>query len=1015
MFGALLTLGVTVVKSTVAATSLSMLGPERLPWLYLASSLVVTVGSVVLGARAKARRPAKLLALSSRYVAVGLLATVVVSRFSAALSAGVLFVLAEAYATLLSVMFWAALADAMTVRQQRRSFTHFAAANMLGVLLGGLSMRLVPGVVSPSSAILIVAFALAWMPTLLTSLPRASLQSTEQSSQRVKALMGSRLAPLILGFVLLAAITSASVDFSFRRHAHAAYAEQDWALLFGDLNSIVAVIGLVVQLVLGQRLLSRIGLFGVLALVPAAMLGLSCWTLMRPDDSLAWFSQKTFDMVAAYALLPAAGQLLYNGLPATERTTLRALIDGTGKRLGTAVGALLLLALSASVVWTPALPIGFALLSLAILPPLRRQYIASLASSLHQHSEASRESPIDPQDASTQAALRDALGSARGAQVLGAIEVLSRVEHFDFSAYLPSMLQHDDWQVRVAAIKLVEQGLHTSEVGLVTRLLRDRDVSVRRQAAVGLTKISPVHAIAALEPQLRDEADATMRAAAITALWKSRLRRDLADESLKQLLVKIDTLDVSMKVELARVLGALGTSPYSLWLQRLLLDGSARVRRAAAKACGEARDPTLVPALLDRLADHEMALSVREALITFADAAVPRIWALLDDRTAPLQLRMKLPRLLEGIATEGAAEAALFSNPTDDPALQHRLIATLLHLRMHNRDLRFDRARTDEAALRKLALYAELQPLVTALREGSPAFRSLSRATFRRQQECALDVCAILSLTREPRPFAAVAAGLREGRHLADSLELLDEALRGDSLREKVLATLEPTAAHKTHLDTPEQAARRLTTSGDALLRALSRHSLERAGLEAGVPLVSTIFQWLSQRKPNEPGEAGGDASLREPVTIEASIIERTLILEALPLFAGVSIDDLAAVAEVAEMRTYQPQQVVFKKGDLGDEMYVVVSGSVQLMKGSRALFRISENELFGQVSLLDRGPRPVDAQVFDKPATLLVIRRQSFMEIVVDRPELLNAVFAVLTRRIRDLIERDGAADTSV
>ena len=71
---------------------------------------------------------------------------------------------------------------------------------------------------------------------------------------------------------------------------------------------------------------------------------------------------------------------------------------------------------------------------------------------------------------------------------------------------------------------------------------------------------------------------------------------------------------------------------------------------------------------------------------------------------------------------------------------------------------------------------------------------------------------------------------------------------------------------------------------------------------------------------------------------------------------------------------------------------------------------------MFGQVSLLDRGPRPVDAFIAGGSAELMVIRRQSFMDVVVDRPELLNAVFAVLTRRIRELIERgDGGADVGV
>lgn len=1024
----------TVVKSTVAATTLSVFGTGALPYLYLASAGLVTVGSITLGHRAKVWRPALLLQRAVRAVAALLLAWLLLQPISEEASAALMFVTAEGYATLLSVMFWGALSDAMTVRQQRRSFTHFSAASMLGVLLGGLSVRLVPNFVSPTSAIAIVAVTLLCMPGLLNTLPREHLRPSEQVSQPVVSLFRLPLARAILLFVLLCALGSATIDFSFRRHAHSAYSQEQWAVVFGDLNSIVAVLGLVVQLMLGQRLLSSIGLFGVLSLVPLGVLVTSGLTLLSPANSSVWFAQKIFDMVASYALLPAAGQLLYNGLPAAERTALRALIDGTGKRLGTALAGLILLLLTRYAVATSSglatqtlgnavgyLPLVLGGAALMSLPVLRRRYLSSLAASLRDpNGERSRpraltlsfaqHATIDPDDASTRSALVAALSASSGSQVLGALSLLCRVQNFDFAPHVGHLLIHPDWRVRVAGVDLCGRHQLSEQTAFVTRLLRDRDPSVRRRAAMALPAIAGPSSVLTLEPLLADSEDPVLRTAAITALWTSRLRRDLADQALRDLLARYVEHSEALRIELARAIGQLGSGPYSVWLTKLLDDRSPAVRRAAATACGETRDPTLIPALLERLSDAETALSVREALLAFSDAALPRVWALLDDREAPLALRMKLPRLLQGFASDGAVEVALFSNPKDEPALQYRLVLALLQLRTQHQNLSFDRSRADQAAVRRLQEFSALQPMRLALQEGGAGYRALLRAVQHRQMECAVSVCVLLSLCRPTRLFMAVIEGLRDGTQLPNSLELLDEALRMDSardasLRQQVLLTLEPGASRRSVYESPEEAARMLLRSNDAIMKAIARHTLEQQALHQGVPLVSTIFQWLQ----NKPAQDSG------AVPSSLTAIERTLVLEGLAAFNDVSIDDLAAVADIAGTKVFNANELIFSQGDPGAEMFVIVKGSVTMSREHKELFSLPANELFGQVSFLDQGVRPVSAHAGRSGAMLLVIPRQPFMDVVVDRPDLLNAVFSVLTKRIRALIERNGELQQTV
>lgn len=63
----------------------------------------------------------------------------------------------------------------------------------------------------------------------------------------------------------------------------------------------------------------------------------------------------------------------------------------------------------------------------------------------------------------------------------------------------------------------------------------------------------------------------------------------------------------------------------------------------------------------------------------------------------------------------------------------------------------------------------------------------------------------------------------------------------------------------------------------------------------------------------------------------------------------------------------------------------------------------------FGQVSLLDRGDRPVTAQAGDDGVTYLALEREPFMDLLSDRPQVVHGMFTVLARRLRELIVLTG------
>lgn len=139
------------------------------------------------------------------------------------------------------------------------------------------------------------------------------------------------------------------------------------------------------------------------------------------------------------------------------------------------------------------------------------------------------------------------------------------------------------------------------------------------------------------------------------------------------------------------------------------------------------------------------------------------------------------------------------------------------------------------------------------------------------------------------------------------------------------------------------------------------------------------------------------------------NLVERLFLLEHVDLFEGLSTDDLGAIAAIATELGLAPGAFLYREGESGTQLYVIIEGDVELTRAGRPIMKLRAGESAGQVSFLDRGPRPVTARVAEKPARFLVVEREHFMDLLADRPGLMHAFFGVLAARLRALIERDA------
>jgi CRP-like cAMP-binding protein len=131
----------------------------------------------------------------------------------------------------------------------------------------------------------------------------------------------------------------------------------------------------------------------------------------------------------------------------------------------------------------------------------------------------------------------------------------------------------------------------------------------------------------------------------------------------------------------------------------------------------------------------------------------------------------------------------------------------------------------------------------------------------------------------------------------------------------------------------------------------------------------------------------------------------RTELLAGCRLFAGLAPDELATVAQVATEVEFPANRVIARQGEIGTGFFVVVSGLVRVVRDGRTVAELGPGEFFGELSVLDGGPRI--AQVATVESTrCLALATWDFERVMLDQPKLTLAILRELARRLRSVSE---------
>ncbi|MEJ2535937.1 MAG: Crp/Fnr family transcriptional regulator [Calditrichia bacterium] len=129
-------------------------------------------------------------------------------------------------------------------------------------------------------------------------------------------------------------------------------------------------------------------------------------------------------------------------------------------------------------------------------------------------------------------------------------------------------------------------------------------------------------------------------------------------------------------------------------------------------------------------------------------------------------------------------------------------------------------------------------------------------------------------------------------------------------------------------------------------------------------------------------------------------------IFKNIPLFSELSDKDLEKIIQVASKQKYHKDNLILLEEEVGSTMFIILNGRVKISRisddGREVILSIlSDGDFFGEMSLLDGHTRSANVTAIEE-SELMVIRREEFLQMLRDFPQIAINLLKELAQRIR-------------
>ena len=963
-----------IVKPLTRAQFIGELGAGNLPWVLLASGLLV--GAVMqLYVRGAARLPPKaVIAVTQAGIAALLIGFWAAFRIGLAGTAVAFYLVGQILGLLLISQFWVLANDVYDARQAKRLFGFIGG----GASLGGMTASAVvivavdtvgaDNLLLASSALLLAcAGVVAAVLRRAGDLPLAGAagggeQQGVGGAEAVRMLRGSRhlqLIALIIGFAAVGAgLLDQQLNMAAEEAAGAGGADRIAAFL-GQVQLYLSLAGLVIQVGLTSRIHRHLGIGFALLILPLG-LGSTGGLILATGALWAAAGGRILDSSLRYSVDKTTREILFLPLPADLKHRAKPFIDVTVDRFAKGLGAVLTLVLiqpwGFGLAWRQLSWVSLTVTALWVAAAVRarRQYLASFRQSIARQDVLPAEVRLNAADLSTVETLIAELAHPDERRVLYAVDVLEALGKRRLVT--PLLLYHESAAVRARALGAL--GAASADVArrwapAVERLFSDPSPAVR-MAAVQALSVTRHEEAPAVGRALVGDADPRIAATAALVLAASAEADDqrAAARVFNALAADTGAGAAAVRRDLAAAIRQVDHGRSRDLLEALLQDPDPAVAGEAMRtirALGTT-DGRYAPALISFLGDRQRKAAARETLVGYGEPVVDRLKQVLDDPGEDVWVRRHVPATLARIPCQASMDVVMALLGAGDGFLRFKALSAAEKLRREHPALAFDPAPVERLALAEGRVWCRRFDQRHALfeRGGLPQDAVLAQA-LREKTERALDrIYRLLSLIHGWRDVAAARWAIERGdaRARAGALEYLDNVLAGP-LRGALLPVLEPSpgaekvrharAVLKTPARDAEATLAELFDDDDPVLAAAAIHlagEREVWTLRARIENVlavhdaadAHVVEAASWSLAAHAAARRGLPGLRRDALPATVLVDR---IRTLPLFASVEVEELFRIAHAGRQTRCPAGATLLQAGARPEELHLLIEGEV--------------------------------------------------------------------------------------
>lgn len=124
--------------------------------------------------------------------------------------------------------------------------------------------------------------------------------------------------------------------------------------------------------------------------------------------------------------------------------------------------------------------------------------------------------------------------------------------------------------------------------------------------------------------------------------------------------------------------------------------------------------------------------------------------------------------------------------------------------------------------------------------------------------------------------------------------------------------------------------------------------------------------------------------------------------LQKVPLFAGLSLEELTLIARSVKDRVYEPGSVIVRQGDPGMGFYLIAEGRVEVTHDGHRIRELGPGEFFGEMALMEERARTATVTARERTRCLQLVR-WDFRALLKEHPDLAVRLLEVVVRRLRE------------